>query len=353
MGNSETKLVKLIEQSIKHFQLDLTGLNVLIPASFSKEPALALLLAGMGGAKNIYVKSTELNSVEKTSIINDLNIKSNISFIDKETPQLLSSLDIVIKGGAIAPIDKAFISDLKENCVISILPDNLDFYNYEGIDLKACTERKIPVISVNPNDPNLMLNKYFAHSILKRCYDAGIEIFRSRILLIGNGDLLENTLSLLKLNGASVYAAYIDKPQIENYTLKHLPDIDAVIVIDYPQSGELIIGNSGIIKIADLIELNPDVECIHFSGKIEANILKFGGIAVTPATTPGFIAKNTINVNKDEISLMALVDSTTASMKAAESLIKSTNRTILPNESIISYDIINADGPIVLGKIMF
>ena len=348
MAKSGNKFIRLIEQSIKFFQLDLTGLNILIPTSI-KEPSLTLLLAGMAGAKNIYVKSNEFNAVEKTYITDDLNIKSNISFITEETPQLLSSLDVVIKGGNISDIDFAFVSDLKENSVISILPDKLDFYNIDGIDLEACANKKIPVVAVNPNDPNLMLNRYFTHIILKRCYDAGIELFRSRILLIGNGELLENTLKILKLNGATVYAAYTNKPQIENYISKYLSSVDAVVAVDYPQSGELIIGANGIIKIADLVELNPDVEFIHFSGNVEGNTIKFAGIS----TTPEEIVKDKINVNPEEFSLRLIIDTTAASMKIAESLIKSTNRTILPNESIVSYDIINADGPIVLGKIMF
>ena len=197
LSNLKNKLIRLIEQSVKFFDLDLTGLNILVP-SLNQEPDLTVLAAGLAGAKNIYVKGADNNSFSFS------NIKSNITFINEESPKILSNIDIVLKGDGISHIGTEFVSALNKNSVISILPDNLDFYNIDGIDLNSCTEHELPVIRVNPDDPNLVLTRYFAHIILKKCYDAGIELFKSRILLAGNGELMEKTISLLKANGAHV-----------------------------------------------------------------------------------------------------------------------------------------------------
>ena len=145
------------------------------------------------------------------------------------------------------------------------------------------------------------------------------------------------------------YAAYTDKPNNETYILKHLAEADALIAVDYPQKAELLLGIDGFIKIADLVDINPEIKFIHFAGKVEANSIRFGGISYFPE----ILVPNSINVNLNEIGLRMLVDCTVASMKAAALLIKSKNRTIHPDESIVLYEIINADGPVVLGKVMF
>ena len=60
--------IKLIEQSIKTFKLDLSGYNILLPASV-KEPALAPLMASMAGAKNVYVVARGNEVINKTSFV--------------------------------------------------------------------------------------------------------------------------------------------------------------------------------------------------------------------------------------------------------------------------------------------
>ena len=347
--NKNYRLIRLIEQSIKDFKLDLTDYNILLP-TVASEPALLPIMASMAGAANIYIPARDIETVNKTSFfINELDLKNRIAFIEKENPQILSSLDIVIKGEGISYIDSEFISKLNENCVISVFPRNFDFTNIEGIDLDECTKKKIPVIAVDPDDKTLMLNKYFAHLAIKRCFQADMNILNSRILLVGSGELMETTLGLLKTMGAVVYIAYTDRPQDQLYILKHLHEVETVIVVDYPQKAELVVGNNGFIDIGDLTDINPEVRIVHISGRMEINPLAFNRVFYTPEV----ITQNSLNVNANDIGLKALSDITAAVMKVTQNLIKSRNRSLLPGESLVSYNIINAEGPVVLGKIIF
>ncbi|MDD3014590.1 MAG: hypothetical protein PHC34_12885 [Candidatus Gastranaerophilales bacterium] len=347
--NKNYKLIRLIEQSIKDFKLDLTDCNILLPAALT-EPALAPVMASLAGAANIYVPARDIETVNKTTFfVNELDLKSRIVFIEKENPQILSGLDIVIKGEGVSYIDSDFISKLNENCVISVFPKNFDFINIEGIDLEGCAKKKIPVITVDPDDKNLMLNKYFAHLTVKRCFQANMDILNSRILLVGSGELMETILGLLKTMGAMVYAAYTDRQQDQLYILRHLHEVDTVIIADYPQKSELVIGNGGFINIGDLADINPEIRIVHISGKMEINPLAFNRVFYTPEV----ITQNSLNVNANDIGLRALSDTTAAVMKVAQTLIKSKNRSLLPGESQVSYNIINAEGPVVLGKIIF
>lgn len=343
------KLIRTIEQSIKDFKLDLTDCNILLPAT-SIEPALIPVMASLAGASNIYVPARDIETVNKTSFfVNELDLKSRIHFIEKETPQILSELDIVIKGEKISYIDSDFISALNENSVISVFPKNFDFTNIEGIDLEGCARKQIPVIAVDANDKTLMLNKYFSHLAVKRCFESGMDVLNSRILLVGSGELMETTLSLLKTMGAMVYVAYTDRPQDQIYILKHLHEVETIIVADYPQQSELVVGTNGFIDIADLADINPEVRIVHMSGKMEINPLAFNRVFYTPEV----ITQNVLNVNANDIGLRAFSDTAAAVMKVAQLLIKSKNRSLHTGESLVSYNIVNAEGPVVLGKIIF
>ena len=246
-------LIRLIEQTIKQYKLDLSGYNILLPV-YSKEYALAPIMANLAGAKNIYSFSQNLEEVNNASFYeNQLNLTSNITFIERETPQILSNLDIILYGGEIPCIDGILISALKKECVISILPSNLDFNQTIGINLEECTRKKISVISVNPADKNLSLYRHLANLVTTRCCERGIDVFRSRLLLVSNGELSNCLLSHLKGCGAQVYAAHTDKTQDSSYILKHLAEVDAVIIADYPIESPCVLGNDGFIRIEDIL----------------------------------------------------------------------------------------------------
>lgn len=342
-------LVRIIEQNIKQFNLDLSGYNVLLPV-YSKESALTPVLASLAGAKNVYVTTRDLEAINKTSFYeSELELTSNITFIERETPQVLSGLDIVLCGTGISYVDTTFASSLKKECVISMLPSNLDFNIHSGVNLEECSKRKIPVISVSPEDENLLLYRRLAHAVTKRCCENQIDILKSRILLVGNGRLMDNILSHLKTCGAQVYCAHTDKPNDKAYLLKHLADIDVIILADYPLKSTLVVGNEGFIRTEDILTINPEVKIIHLAGKVQTNSLTANRIYFRPEN----LVQNSLNVNIEELGLRAAVEMVTASLKAAESLIKTKSRTILPSDSVVTYNIINAEGPVVLGRVVF
>jgi len=342
-------LVRLIEQNIKQFKLDLSGYNVLLPM-YSREPALMPILASLAGAKNVYVLTREIDAINKTAFYkNELKLASDINFIEKENPQTLSDLDIVVAGEGGSYIDNTFISSLKKECVISILPRNLDFTQANGINLEECSKKKISVAALDPNDQNLSLYKHIAQLIVKRCSENNIDVLRSRLLLISNGNLMDNILSHLKACGSQVYCANTDRPQDKSYILKHLPEVDAIIVADYPLKSTLVIGNEGFIRIDDILTMNPEIKIIHLAGKMQISSLNANRIYFKPEN----LVQNSLNVNIKEMGLRAAIEIATASMKVAESLIKSKNRSILPNDSVVTYNIINANSPVVLGSVTF
>jgi len=205
--------------------------------------------------------------------------------------------------------------------------------------MDCCLGRKIPVVAFDPSDKTLTIYKYFSNLILKRCYEAGLDVFRSRIMLISNGELLDNTIGMLKPTGVQVYAANTTEKNNKDYILKHLPELDAIIVADYPEKSESIIGRDSLIEIDDLIEINSDVTVIHLAGKVDARSLEFNSIKYIPK----IIKPNSLNVNFSEFGIRAISDLSVGVLGAAGSFIKTKNLTMPSKGHIVSYIILNKE----------
>jgi len=344
MSLKNSKYFELIKQNIEMFKLNLSNYNVLLPAS-PKEPALLPVIAAVAGAKNIYVKTNKSPIKDNImKITTELGFE-NIKCVDNPTQALLSAINIVVKGGEIDKIDSAFINQLNKKAVITLFPENLDFTDTENIDLEAFNKETASVIGIDPEDKNLNLYKYFSHIVLKRCYEAGLDVYKSRVLLVGHGSLLDSSLQLLKAAGAVVYSFNIQASLDQTFLLKRLPELDAIIVMDYPQASNQVIGSKGVISISDIVDLCPNVKVIHFSGKLEENSLNLGKIKCFPAK----ITQNSINLNIQELGENALVEVATACLKVADNLIKSRANAMQINDSVVTYKIINKTQPVLLG----
>ncbi|HBG50171.1 MAG TPA: hypothetical protein DDW90_11905 [Cyanobacteria bacterium UBA9971] len=344
MSLKNSKYFELIKQNIDTFKLNLNNYNVLLPDS-PKEPALLAVIAAAAGAKNIYVKTNKLPIKDNiTKTVTELGFE-NIKCIDSASQSILSDVNIVVKGGEIDKIDSAFINQLNKKAVITLFPENLDFTDTENIDLEAFNKETASVIGINSEDKNLNLYKYFSHILLKRCYEAGLDVYKSRLLLVGHGGLLDSSLQLLKAVGAIVYSCNIQVSIDQAFLLKRLPELDAIIVIDYPQASKQLIGSKGVISISDIVDLCPHVKIIHFSGKLEENSLNLGKIKCFPAK----ITQNSINLNIRELGENALVEVATACLKVADNLIKSRANSMQINDSVVTYKIISKTQSVLLG----
>ncbi len=331
------KMINSIKQSLKQFNVDLTGLNILIGASVS-QLALIPLMACFANARNIYVlsQSTE-ESTKLNNYINKISFSSNVKFIEKLQPHVLSQIDVLIKGNKIKYLDESIISSLKESCVIMVFPEFVDYNYINGISLEDCSKYKMPVIVLNEQCENLMIDKYFANVITKRCYEADLDVYKSKILLAGKGKTLDSALNLLKSAGAFVYVANTDKADCQQYVLKHLGDADAIIVAQVPVCTDYVIGQQGLITLEQIKHINPEVKIIHFAGKIDTALLNKEKIKVVPNN----VNVNYVNVNINELGLKAVSDIVAALMKSVESMTKTKNKTTNLKDCVVSYKVMN------------
>lgn len=336
----DDKFIRYIKNSIKTFELDLNELSLFVPV-LPIHTSIFPVMASLAGAKQVFAVTDDLETVNRTAMYQQrYDWKTEVNFISELNQQMLSQLDIIVKSDDTSYLDRKSINFLKKECVISYFPQNCDFSFVSGIDTESCAEKGIKIILLNPNCKEIGLFKHISHLILKRCYENGISLFKSKILLLGGGELTENILSLLKAAGANVFAASTTKPDDRDYALKHIADSDAIILCEYPLTSEIILGNTGFLNITEVKEKNPELKIIHLSGKIEMNPLILSGLDYYPDT----IIQNSLNLNIRETGLKLVCDTTAAILKAAESLIKNPDKSIQFNDSVVSFRVVNPKG---------
>ncbi len=310
------KYKELIRQYIDKYNLDLQGYNVLIPV-FEPDPLLFSVIAGAAGANNIYAYNPKININEKKNAVPG-EFDFDITVLGSLPYEILPNLSIILKNSTVS------IKDEKCNCLpvrdfaISLLPDNLDFFNPQDTDIKTLKDKKIPVLCHNPEDQRFDLYQHLSNIIIKRCYKLGLDVFRTKILLVGHGNFLNTTLGLLKSMGAMVYVCNTGLPFDQSYVLKHLKDIDIIIAMDYPDQGNQIVGSNGVVDIGDIVDLCPFVRVMQVSGEIETGSLKLGGVRYYPDE----VVKDTLNVNIKELGERGVVELAVSCLKLAENHLK-------------------------------
>lgn len=342
----DDKFIRYIKNSIKTFELDLTDLNVFVPI-LSKYSSVFPIMASLAGAKEVFAITDDLDTINRTAMYQQqYDWETEVNFINDINQQMLPKLDIIVKGDDTSYFDKKIINFIKQDCVISYFSQNFDFSAVSGIDVESCTEKNIKILLLNPNCKELGLFKHLSHLILKRCYENEINLFKSKILLLGGGELTENILSILKSVGANVFSASTTRPEDKDYALRHISDAEALIICEYPTNSASIIGNNGFLNISEIKEKNSEIKIMHLSGRIEMNPLILSGLEYYPDT----IIQNSLNLNIRETGLKLISDTAAAILKSAESLIKYPNKSIQFNDSVVSFRVANSKDTALIGS---
>ncbi len=281
----DQKFTEILKQSLKRVRLNLAEKTLLLP-EFTPDPSIMPLMAGLSGAATVFVTSRNVEVINKIKrIAEELKLNTKYHFIESETDEIIPNIDILVKGKGVSTIGANYVAKLNQSCVISICPKDLDFTAIEDIDIDYCTGRKIPVIMFDPADSKIELYKYYAHLILKRLYESGLDAFRSKTLIIGNDGLLQNAISVLKASGVNIYAVDTEKQPQKDYITKHLQGLDAIVVADTNQKIQNIISTepSALIEVVDIATSCPEVQIIHLCGDIDLRAINFSSIKCNPA----------------------------------------------------------------------
>src|ERR1039458_8366179 len=188
-GFNPQRLLRLMSDSIERCNLRLDGLTVLTEAATGAY-VVTPVLAAMAGARQVYAIAAGSRygtpkdiANETTAVARLAGMEENIKLTCDNGRDIVSQADIITNSGHVRPIDAETISWMKPEAVVSLMYETWEF-RPEDLDIEACRRRGILVGGVNECHPAVDVFSFLGITAMKLLLDAGIAIYKSRILIL-------------------------------------------------------------------------------------------------------------------------------------------------------------------------
>jgi len=302
---SPARSKNIVEEYVKQLKLDLSGLVVLTEAA-SGNYIYTPLIAAIADARKVIALTRDSRYGKARDMTENTHLaaryfgieKKRIQIVESLSPKIIGKADIVTNLGFLRPIDKQFISNLKPTAVMSLMYATWEFRE-EDLDLRECWKKGVPVLGTNEQHEVLRIFDYIGHLCLKILLEAEVEVFRSKIILVGDNDFGRNIVRTLSAAGAEIlWVTNASGGEVKKLggtkigcNLKELSvqnslrNCDAIIVNAYPDRS-VVIGKYGDISSRRLKKLAPGTTVIQLNGLIERESLDMLGVACLPTKEP-------------------------------------------------------------------
>ena len=320
---NETRWSRLLGEAVKAFSLNLDQLTVLTEAA-TGHYMLTPLLAARAGGRKVYALARDSRygrAKDASSAVMDLAMRfgvgNRIDILTDRTDKRIREADIVTNLGFVRPLDTPFLRQLKETAVIPLMWETWE-YRPEDLDIEECRRLGLAVLGTNEHDRRLQTFRYVGLTAVKALLSLDIEIFRSRIAIVGSGEFAAVTFQALKAAGAKpVLLDAQDQTILRTQSTKDsITSADALVVVEH-RSRRMLIGPAGEITGEELHRLNPAIAVVHLCGGVDRQDLQRTGIPCYPDhfAEPGYMSMTT-----DCLGPKPLIDLHAAGLKVGELL---------------------------------
>ncbi len=273
------RAVSLIRDTIAALELDLSGLTVLTEAASGAYVVTPIIAAMAGAARVIAITrdsrfATAAEVVRQTRALEQLaGLKERVEIHTARNLELFASADIVTNLGFVRPIDKNTISHMRAGTVVPLMCEAWEF-RHGDVDLQACNTRGVHVLATNEDFPGVDVFAYSGWLCVKLLLAAGIELHKSRVVVVSSDRFGPVISRLLKRAGVEIRLAPRLLPSLAQAA-------DAIVIADYTRHDE-IIGETGDVRPADIHQLAPGVVVVQFAGRVDVAALGRCGVLVYP-----------------------------------------------------------------------
>ena len=345
---SPQRVIKLINENITLFDLNLSGLIVLTESA-NRYYNLTSIIAALSGAKKVFAITNDSRFATAEKVKNELNllmkdvgVENVIEIITEKSPEVISQADIITNLGFVRPIDKAMVHYMKETAAIPIMFEAWEFRN-EDVDLKACQRKGIPVLGTNEMVKEIDMFKFSGPLCLKQLLGMDLEIIDCKFVVVGDGVFAINIIKTLSALGANVWSIGLNSHEKikkcgankagnnlkESETRVNIKDADALIVASFP-SKKIIVGDGGEITAEDLLTLSEGISVIQFFGEIDRISLDRVGVPYTPKNNPG---KGHMGLTMADLGPKQIIKLNTAGLKVGEIMCRARLEGCIKSES--------------------
>jgi hypothetical protein len=325
---------RLLREYLNHFRLNLTGLSVFTEAAsgwYMFTPAMCALAGATqvhALARDSQYGSTEEIIAQSRELMEILGCGDSVEFHAEKTAAALADADIVMNAGAVRPIDALTISQLKPTAVIPLMWETWEFRPNE-LDLDACRKRDILVMGTD----EITLDRFpFAGYLpMKLLFQCNVEVFKSRLLLIGSGRSGRGMVEVFHKNGFDFRWICFDKSVPEHlarYRLNNtgrdavldwVRQVDAVVCFEHLHDRPVIHAH-GVLDPEAMHAMNDSLVLVHVSGVVDFDTLEELGVRMHPGRRVPF---GTMSVGTWEMGPRSIIELTMAGIKVGESMARS------------------------------
>jgi hypothetical protein len=282
------------------------------------------IIAAMAGARKVYALTSDSRFGKATDvyeatmqIARKWNIDDRIEILLDRDDDRISKADIITNLGFVRPLDADFLGKLKKTAVVPLMWETWEFRE-EDIDLENCRSLEIPVLGTNEHHEDLKIFEYIGHTALKLLFETGIEVYSSKIFILGQGEFAEITSKTLKDANATVFYWKTNEliPESKNNAIHFLANADAIIIVD-PHSKMQLLGDESKLTAELIASINKGLVILHICGNVDLARFKKIGIHCWPKhiAEPGYMS-----VTTDYVGPKPLIYLHTAGLKVGERL---------------------------------
>lgn len=314
---------RLIDESIDRFELNLNDLKVLTEAA-SGNYIFTPIIAALAGAKKVHAVTKDSQYASAEQVVKNTCLLAGyygvgdlIEIHTSLTPEIIGDADIVTNLGFVRPINREFISHMKETAVIPLMWETWE-YRQEDLDLAECWRKGIPVLGTNERAKGLEIFNYIGYLAMKLAFELDIEVFKSKVAVVGGGYFGESTVNAFTNAGAKVVNFGIAEGDTlsSERAKSELADCDLLVFAEH-QSPDLILGRGGQLTVAELLRINPGISIVHIAGEVDKEAIQKGQIPCRPVrlASSGYMSMAT-----DYLGPRPIIDLHTAGLKVGEAM---------------------------------
>jgi hypothetical protein len=309
------RTIGLMERAIDFFRLDLSNL-VIVTEAGSGPFVVTPVIAAMAGAQRVLAVtkdspygSAEAVMAQERALESLCGLGSTVEIFMERHLKLFAAGDIVTNLGFVRPIDRSALSVMKSTAVISLMCEAWELRPGD-IDLETSREKGIPVCDTVEDYPGADVFSYAGVLCQKMLFDAGIEVYRTNLLVVSGDKFGPILQEQLERAGAVVRLV----ASAARMRAEELTQSDAIVVADYTRS-DRVVGEGGDLAPAELARLCPHVTIIQFAGVVDVGGLEEWGIKVYPGVELG---PHRMAVTLSGLGVWPVIELHTAGLKVGE-----------------------------------
>lgn len=264
--------------------LDLSGATVVTEAATGAY-VVTPVIAALAGASSVtaVTRSTRYGTVDEVraqtfELAEFVGVAPRIDVVERLTPDVIGSADIVTNSGHVRPIDATIVSRMRSTCVVPLMFETWEIdAGRIDVDLDALRRRGIRFAGTNERHPAVDVFSFLGSMAVKLLTDAQIAVYGSRLLLLCDNPFQAYLERGLTSAGATVVGR--DAFSVDDLSA----ELDAVVVAMTPRDGVVVTTDD----LRDLAERAPGTLLAQFWGDVERSECDRLGIRCAPAEAPG------------------------------------------------------------------